>query len=867
MNLLVGSRTLCSGGAPQIINQIIIFIIYYIIIIIINLLFYMIFIIIYYYYFIIIIVVKKYNNNNNNYQLAAATPRAYQEAYCIQPTRRLKFGRQPGHYRTDLKPMTSLTSKSNGSHASSAFQDLYDSVTDMSGINSLKQSFQDLKKSNTAAASAVLVGSPSNGSSASTAHSSKANAIINRVAKDVNRSIAKRSLSKAPLSSRDISKAFEPFDVNRDGLVTRKEFHQGLQSVAPSITAEDTKNIVENVTATRGDGDLIPYLNVSKLLTKLGNEQQLVTEKSNGKHFAQTSTDASVSLAEDRLLTRFSGSSNRLRHAFKRADTDGDQRLDSNEFKRSLLKLNVDIDENQIDKLIAKYDVDSNGTVDYGKLVDSIDSERKNRNLGSQRSRSPSSLAKEVVDKMFKNSSVEMMAKHFRDLNVEKCGTLDGEVVERGLRLQGANLSQGDMKEFLDAAKSPHRKNRVDYRKLINLMHNADLPEEVFSKSRSKKMSDSEIVSLDSNPNSNSSNAPWWDRSNKKRKEGMTLGNVDMIIDHDQKVKTLNGRKTSRRASLHFQKTNILPTGNLAVSETATSNYGGANRVADNGFMPPYGREKTVMEKTEGIVSARVAHVVKDRINQLKQVYDDVSASSNKNDLTYKELKNGFRDCGIQLGNEDFNRFVSAADRQNRGRVSFEDVCNMVQDKSNDIGKNQKHADRQKYVVTSSKAMPAGLPSSKNHSVEYDNAKLVVPVHSSSSSLFEDKRLYEGAAPTYVTSVMQQPSTDFFANNRRKVVSPPGNALRPNTSIEFGRTTGNILLADSLAGKIPAENRGAHLYGRSGHAVARDGRRQMKLPEDVTHKETGHRFKDLLYNSGASIDAGETDLILECQSE
>ena len=31
------------------------------------------------------------------------------------------------------------------------------------------------------------------------------------------------------------------------------------------------------------------------------------------------------------------------------------------------------------------------------------------------------------------------------------------------------------------------------------------------------------------------------------------------------------------------------------------------------------------MEKTEGIVSACVAHVVKDRINQLKQVYDEVS--------------------------------------------------------------------------------------------------------------------------------------------------------------------------------------------------------------------------------------------------
>ena len=88
-------------------------------------------------------------------------------------------------------------------------------------------------------------------------------------------------------------------------------------------------------------------------------------------------------------------------------------------------------------------------------------------------------------------------------------------------------------------------------------------------------------------------------------------------------------------------------------------------------------------------------------------------------------MKNGFRDCGIQLGNEDFNRFVSAADRRNRGRVSFEDVRNMVQQKSSGIGKDKKHADQQKYAATSSKAMPAGRPSSKNHTVEYDNTKRV----------------------------------------------------------------------------------------------------------------------------------------------
>ena len=50
-------------------------------------------------------------------------------------------------------------------------------------------------------------------------------------------------------------------------------------------------------------------------------------------------------------------------------------------------------------------------------------------------------------------------------------------------------------------------------------MHNADLPEEVFYKSRTKKMPNSEIVSLDSRPNSNSSDVPWWDRGNEIAKK------------------------------------------------------------------------------------------------------------------------------------------------------------------------------------------------------------------------------------------------------------------------------------------------------------------------------------------------------------
>ena len=785
--------------------------------------------------------------------------------------------------------MASLAENSNGN---SSIQDLYNSVTDMSNINSLKKSFQDMKSarnnnSSNSNNNTNLISSPS---TTKNTYNNKTNEIMSRVANDARNKLIKQNRNKNQILSKDISKAFKPFDVNRDGLVTRKEFHRGLQSVAPKTTLADTKELLDTVTRTYGDGDLVPYANVSNLIAQISNEQhnnktKLEAERLKIQRRMSMESSMHADLAENRLLSRFSGSTSRLRHALKRADTDGDHRLDPTQFKRSLLQLNVDVNENQIDKLIAKYDVDNNGTIDYDKFVDSIEvAKNANGSNGGSRSRSPSSLAKEVVDKMFKNSSVEMMAKHFRDLNVEKCGTLDNDTIERGLRLQGANLSKKDMDALLDATKSPYKKNRVDYRKLVNLMQNADLPEEQFQNSSSKKQSaTSQNHQLNgynnsgdgsSNNNDADNYLPWWDRQNQDKQVAVANDGSDTIIDSSQTVKTLNGRQTRRRASLHLQKTDVLPTSipmqshikYLKANNGEISKGGDGINLRNNNGMNSFGRERTKLERNEAIVTSRIANVIDDKMNRLKQVYDD---SSGKSALTYKELQGGFRDCGINLGTEDFNRLVSAADKSNKGYVSFDNIVKVVEKAGLGVPKDVTYFANQHYTKTSNKAMAAGRPSNKNHNVVYNDDSLNNASTNNntpskgyymSSTLFQHKDLYQNAAPTYVTSVMQQPSSEFLAKNRRKSVSPPGSALRPNTSVEFGRTTGNILLADSLAGKIPSAYPQGHLYGQSGHAVARDGRRQMKQPDLLSEKESGHRLKDLIYNHGATIGPQETDL-------
>ena len=116
------------------------------------------------------------------------------------------------------------------------------------------------------------------------------------------------------------------------------------------------------------------------------------------------------------------------------------------------------------------------------------------------------------------------------------------------------------------------------------------------------------------------------------------------------------------------------------------------------------------MERNEAIVTSRIANVIDDKMNRLKQVYDD---SSGKSALTYKELQGGFRDCGINLGTEDFNRLVSAADKSNKGYVSFDNIVKVVEKAGLGVPKDVTYFANQHYTKTSNKAMAAGRPSNR----------------------------------------------------------------------------------------------------------------------------------------------------------
>ena len=79
--------------------------------------------------------------------------------------------------------MASLAENSNGN---SSIQDLYNSVTDMSNINSLKKSFQDMKSarnnnSSNSNNNTNLISSPS---TTKNTYNNKTNEIMSRVAND-----------------------------------------------------------------------------------------------------------------------------------------------------------------------------------------------------------------------------------------------------------------------------------------------------------------------------------------------------------------------------------------------------------------------------------------------------------------------------------------------------------------------------------------------------------------------------------------------------------------------------------------------------------------------------------------------------------
>ena len=60
-----------------------------------------------------------------------------------------------------------------------------------------------------------------------------------------------------------------------------------------------------------------------------------------------------------------------------------------------------------------------------------------------------------------------------------------------------------------------------------------------------------------SNNNDADNYLPWWDRQNQDKQVAVANDGSDTIIDSSQTVKTLNGRQTRRRASLHLQKTDV----------------------------------------------------------------------------------------------------------------------------------------------------------------------------------------------------------------------------------------------------------------------------------------------------------------------
>ena len=720
--------------------------------------------------------------------------------------------------------MVTMDSPSPGTPSGATLRALYTSAKDTSDLDSLSSRVQAMKASRgPPGAATVATSSPSTFLDNAAAVSSVKSDVVRRVANEARSTLASNQpLSGVGSAHKDrrlerqrADKAFAPFDVNRDGLVTRKEFHQALKRVAPNTTDAEAQVVLEAVDPSCGEGggDLVSYRAFTDVVHEL-DAASVPTPAKVTQHRPEIAQSA-----EDRLLSRFSASASRLRQALKRADTDGDGRLNKTQFARSLRQLNVDLDPAQVHQVILKYDVDGNGTVAYDDFVDSIDRSKQGLSVADgPRSRSPQSLAKDVVDKMFKNSSVEMMAKHFRGLNTGKDGTLDKSTVEQGLRLQGATLSRRDMDDLLDSAQSDGKDGRVNYHKLVSLMANADRPENTLpAASRTEHPS--------TTTDAGSPNHMWWASTTTPRSESQH------IVD-DRIVRALSGRHTKQRASIHQQKSGVLEMSSVPVGQ----------------------RERTEMEKNEAIVRDKIARAVDAKLDQVKTMFEHRGHGEARG-LSLVAFKEGLNDCGVLLGNDDFARLTGETDPHRTGQITFEKVASVVVRRGmrSDTGDAEMPArngtsvngvERREnggfvkrgganFLNTTRSAVPAGRPSTWQQGLLYADETCA---GSSPRGTLN---------PTFYSSMQSDASLEYMPENRRRSNSPTG-GTRPNASLGFGRATGNVLVADFMRGSLPEEAPEAHLYSQTGHPVASSGKRLGHEPASVSAKENGERAKTLL---------------------
>ena len=177
------------------------------------------------------------------------------------------------------------------------------------------------------------------------------------------RTIRKRiedALGYGHVSARKLREAFVETDINNSGDIDGREFKRAMKNLRVQLSNDEVRDIYDKFDKN-GNG----RLNYQEFMDLLGfdspNPRQTV------KRSMSRDSMALVETIRKRIEDAMGGriSSRNLREAFEECDDDKSGDIDGREFKRAMRHLRVELSNDEVRDIYAKFDKNGNGRLNY----------------------------------------------------------------------------------------------------------------------------------------------------------------------------------------------------------------------------------------------------------------------------------------------------------------------------------------------------------------------------------------------------------------------------------------------------------------------------------------------------------------------
>jgi calmodulin len=295
------------------------------------------------------------------------------------------------------------------------------------------------------------------------------------------------------LSIRRAKKAFENIDINGDGMISPREFKNGMAGLQVELSSEDAEKIIDHLDP-RGSGKL----DYKQFVEVLGGVKSRVHKEDARRDSRSPRRDSDrVTAIVDRIRRKLedslgggSATGRKIKEAFEDADRNNSRNIDKREFKKAMSFLGVELSSGDLEDIYDKYDRQRDGRLDYSEFVELLGFSRtssssrdghrdtRDRGRGSSSPRRDSDRVTAIVDRIRRkledslgggSATGRKIKEAFEDADRDNSRNIDKREFKKAMSFLGVELSSGDLEDIYDKY-DRQRDGRLDYSEFVELL-------------------------------------------------------------------------------------------------------------------------------------------------------------------------------------------------------------------------------------------------------------------------------------------------------------------------------------------------------------------------------------------------------------